>query len=63
MNALRTLVLGETWALPLGIGALALIAVAADHADPHWWPDVAGPLLLAATTALLLASVRRTSRR
>jgi hypothetical protein len=62
MNALRTLLLGETWALPLGVGALAALAIAADTAVPHWWPDAAGPVLLAATTVLLLASIRRTSR-
>jgi hypothetical protein len=62
MNALRALLLGETWALPLGVGLLAICAVVADQADPHWWPHAAGPILLVATTALVLGAIRHTSR-
>ena len=62
MRELRTLLLGETWALPLGVGLLAVCAVVADRADPHWWPDAAGPILLVATTALVLGVIRHTSR-
>ena len=63
MNALRTLVLGETWALPLGIAALALVSIALDQAGPDWWPGAGGPLLLVGATLLVLTSVWQTSRR
>jgi hypothetical protein len=63
MNTLRTLLLGETWALPLGVALLAGVSAAADHAGPDWWPSAAGPLLLAAATVLVLAAVWQTSRR
>ena len=62
MNELRTLLLGETWALPLGVGLLAVCAVAADRADAPWWPDAAGPILLVATTVLVLGAIRHTLR-
>ena len=63
MNALRTLVLGETWALPLGVAALALLSIAADTAGPDWWPGAGGPALLAGATLLVLVSVWQGSRR
>ncbi len=62
MNELRTLLLGETWVLPLGVGLMAVCALAADRADPRWWPDAAGPILLVATTVLVLSAIRHTSR-
>ena len=62
MSSLRTLLLGETWALPLGITALAALSIAAHHAGLHWWPHAAGPLLLAGAIALVLATVWRTAR-
>ncbi len=62
MNELRALLLGETWALPIGVAVLAILSVAADTLGPDWWPDACGPLLLAATTLLVLASIWRTSR-
>ncbi len=63
MNELRTLLLGETWALPMGVGMLAVLSWAANALGPIWWPDACGPLLLAATTSLVLTSIWRTSRR
>ena len=65
MRALRKLVLGETWSLPLGIAltlgiALGLHAVAGDAA---WWRHGGGFVLLAlvlgALTASLLPALRR----
>jgi hypothetical protein len=48
MRALRKLVLGETWALPIGIavavGAAALVRTVAGSAD--WWEDAGGFVLL-----------------
>lgn len=63
MNALRTLILGETWALPIGVALLALLSIAADQAGLDWWPDAAGPLLLAGATVLVLVSVWQSARR
>jgi hypothetical protein len=62
VNALRTLLLGETWALPVGVAALAGLAIGAHAVGPDWWPDAAGPLLLALATILVLVSVRRSAR-
>lgn len=65
MRALRKLVLGETWSLPLGVAitlgvALVLHAVAGDAA---WWRHGGGfvllGLVLAALTASLLPALRR----
>ena len=63
MNTLRTLrklVLGETWALPLGIAAaVGLAAVVRAVAGAHgWWHHGGGVLLLALLVAALLASLR-----
>jgi hypothetical protein len=62
VNALRTLLLGETWALPLGVAMLALLSIAADTVGPNWWPGAGGPLLLMGATLLVLASVWRSVR-
>jgi hypothetical protein len=49
MRTLRKLVLGETWALPLGIavavGIAAIVSAVAGSVD--WWQDAGGFLLLA----------------
>lgn len=63
MKALRTLLVGETWALPIGVSVLAVLSVVADHADPRWWQNAAGPLLLVGATVLVLAAVCQSSRR
>jgi hypothetical protein len=48
MRTLRKLVLGETWALPIGIavavGIAAALSAAAGSAD--WWEDAGGFVLL-----------------
>lgn len=65
MRTLRKLVLGETWALPLGIVVALLLAVAARAiAGPDgWWRDVGGWLLFAALVAALGAALGRPRRR
>jgi hypothetical protein len=64
IRTLRKLVLGETWALPLGValavGAAALLHAAAGHAA--WWRDGGGFVLLALVVAALLVAVGRPSR-
>jgi hypothetical protein len=61
VNALRKLVLGETWTLPLGVAAvlaLGLVLDAAFGAD-RWWKDAGGFLLLAGVLLALTASLPR----
>jgi hypothetical protein len=56
---LRKLVLGETWALPLGIALTLLAGLALDAAGPAWWHRAGGFVLLACVLATLAASLRR----
>jgi hypothetical protein len=59
MRALRKLVFGETWALPIGIFVAVGIAVVlrdvAGSAD--WWEDSGGFVLLALLAAAFLAGL------
>jgi hypothetical protein len=61
IRTLRKLVLGETWALPIGValavGACALMQAAAD--GDRWWQDAGGFVLLALVVCALLAAVGR----
>jgi membrane protein implicated in regulation of membrane protease activity len=56
---LRKLVLGETWTLPLGVGATLLVGLALDAAGPGWWHSAGGFVLLAGALATLAAALRR----
>ena len=64
MRALRKLVLGETWALPVGValavGAAALLRAASDGAV--WWHDAGGVILAALVLAALAYSVFSSAR-
>ena len=65
MRALRKLVLGETWSLPLGVLAtlalgLTLVWVA-DGAS--WWVDFGGYILLACVVVALSVSLAPARRR
>ena len=65
IHTVRKLVLGETWALPIGValavGIAALLRAAAG--DAAWWRDGGGFVLLALVVAALLVAVGRPSRR
>jgi hypothetical protein len=56
---LRKLVLGETWALPLGVAITLLAGLALDAAGPGWWRSAGGFVLLGGALATLAASLRR----
>ena len=58
LRALRQLLLGETWTLPLGVAAVLLIGVAVRAGAPGLWPDIGGFVLLAGILAVLLTSLR-----
>jgi hypothetical protein len=61
VRTLRKLVLGETWALPVGV-AVALIVAGALRlvAGPHgWWEDAGGWVLLALLAGALAVGLRR----
>ncbi len=63
LRALKRLVLGETWLLPLGIAAV--VAAAALLVRPlaaHAWQHLGGFMLLAGVLGVLLASVARAAR-
>ena len=59
MRTLRKLVLGETWALPIGIavavGVAAAVSAAAGGAD--WWEDAGGFILLALLACAFVAGL------
>jgi hypothetical protein len=64
MRALRKLILGETWALPLGVAltlaaGLALDALAGDDA---WWRHGGGFVLLVLVVAALWSALPRRRR-
>jgi len=63
LRRLRNLVLGETWTLPLVLGAgLASAGVIRVLAGPHgWWRSAGGFLLLAVAVVALTVSLPRRS--
>jgi len=63
MRALRKLILGETVALPVGVGLLLLIALALEEWAGSWWPADGGFVLLALVVAVLAASLAPAHRR
>ena len=64
MRSLRKLVLGETWALPVGV-VLAVCAAAllrAASGDAAWWRDAGGAILALLVLAALAYSVFSSAR-
>jgi hypothetical protein len=65
MRALRKLVLGETWSLPLGVLVTLVLALVLDAVagDTPLWRHAGGFLLLALVLATLAASLAPAWRR
>jgi hypothetical protein len=60
LRSLRALVLGETWAIPVGVAAILLLAVALrSELATHVWREHGGFVLAALVAFTLLASLRR----
>jgi hypothetical protein len=60
LRTLRKLVLGETWALPIGIAVAVVVAVAvrAVAGEGRWWQDGGGFVLLAVLVVAFVAALR-----
>jgi hypothetical protein len=63
LRAIKKLVLGETWILPLGIAAVLLAGALLKAAAPDAWKDAGGALLAAGVLAVLVGSVVASTRR
>jgi hypothetical protein len=59
LRALRMLILGETWTLPLGVAAVLAAAALLRHAAPHAWHAAGGFLLLVGVLAVLAGALSR----
>ena len=64
MSALRKLVLGETWTLPLGVAVVLVAGLLLDAAfgDDAWWRHAGGFVLLAGVLVALSVSLPRRGR-
>ena len=63
MRELRKLILGETVALPVGVGLLLVLALALEEWAGSWWTDAGGFILLALVVAVLAAALAPAHRR
>lgn len=62
LSSLRHLILGETWTIPLGVGAsLALAVLVRAALSEHAWHSAGGFVLVALVAAALAVSLRTRS--
>ena len=62
LRALKKLLLGETWSLPLGLALALLTCVLARSFLSTAWEDIGGFVLLAAVAVALVLSVAWNAR-
>jgi len=62
LRAIRKLVLGETWLLPIGVAAVAVGAVVLAASFPEAWERLGGFAIAAAVVVLLVVAVARGAR-
>lgn len=62
LRVLKKLLLGETWLLPLGVGAAVILSLALRALLGDAWHHAGGFILLAAVTAALMLSVVASAR-
>jgi hypothetical protein len=53
MTALRKMILGETWALPVAVAVLLALGLVLRAVAPGFWDDVGGFVLLAGAVVAL----------
>ena len=63
MRALRKMVLGETWTLPLGVAVTVVCALVLDEVAGAWWRRGGGFVILALVVAALAVSLAPAVRR
>jgi hypothetical protein len=63
MRELRTLLLGETRAVPTGVALVVGAALLGDALAGEWWRDAAGPLLLVGVVGVLAGALAPALRR
>ena len=59
MTALRKMILGETWALPVAVAILLVTGLVLKAVAPDFWDDVGGFLLLAGAVLALRCALPR----
>jgi CBS-domain-containing membrane protein len=63
LRSLRSLILGETWTIPLGVAATVLIAALLRSAiSEQLWDEIGGFALAAMVAITLVISISRSSR-
>jgi ABC-type phosphate/phosphonate transport system permease subunit len=64
LRSLRSLILGETWTIPLGVaGAVLITALLRSAFTDHVWDEIGGFVLAAAIAITLVVSISLSSRR
>ena len=64
LRSLRSLILGETWTIPLGVAAAVVIAALLRSAmSEQLWDELGGFVLAAMVAITLVASIARSSGR
>jgi hypothetical protein len=60
LRSLRSLVFGETWTVPLGVGASLVVAfLVRDVVPDHVWAEAGGFVIAAVAVATLAVSLHR----
>lgn len=64
VRSLRSLILGETWTIPLGVAATVVIAALLRSAlSDQLWDEIGGFVLAGMIAITLVTSISRSSRR
>jgi ABC-type phosphate/phosphonate transport system permease subunit len=63
LRSLRSLILGETWTIPLGVAAaVGITALVRSAFADHAWDEIGGFLLAGMIAVTLVASISRSSK-